>query len=566
LVRANKNPDIPSVLIVLLLAGPVLAGLAGTALPAFGYLPVLGFETFSLKPFHQLFAEPGLTRSVSLSLGTGLTASIISLAIVLLFTAGWYGTRTFRRLSRFLSPILSIPHAAAAIGLAFLVAPSGFLARVVSPWATGWTRPPDILILNDPYGVAMTLGLIAKEVPFLFLMTLAALNRPHIQNYFKAGTGLGYGRMATFFLVVLPQTYPLIRLPMLAVIAYATSVVDVAEILGPTTPRPLAPQLIVWMNDPDLSMRLMASAGALLQLCVSAGAIIAFLILERFAKACLRYQFATGHRRRQEKVGQLAGLVPMMTIIVLMALAIGLLALWSGARSWWFPATLPQNFSLEQAAKAFWMAGPALASTLMIASAAAMIATGMTLWLLEARSDRKKRDSRRLKALIFLPLLLPQIGFLFGLQMFFLVAGIGGTIGAVLLVHLVFVFPYAYLALSDPWNRLDPRFAKAATSLGASRSLIFWRIQLPLLLRPVLVTFAVAVAISVGQYLPTLMIGAGRIETITTESVALASGGNLQFAALYGLLQLLIPLAGFTLAAVVPSVVFSNRSAMQLKG
>ncbi|CTQ52354.1 Inner membrane ABC transporter permease protein YnjC [Roseibium album] len=565
-MRANGNPDVPSVLTVLLLAVPVLAGLAGTALPAFGYLPVLGFETLSLEPFHQLFAEPGLTRSVSLSLGTGLTASIVSLVIVLLFTAGWYGTRTFRRLSRFLSPILSIPHAAAAIGLAFLIAPSGFLVRFISPWATGWTRPPDVLILNDPYGLAMTLGLVAKEVPFLFLITMAALNRPHIQNYFKAGTSLGYGRMATFFLVVLPQIYPLIRLPMLAVIAYATSVVDVAEILGPTTPRPLAPRLIIWMNDPDLAMRLMASAGALLQLFVSAAAIFAFLVLERIAETCLRQQFVMGRRHQREKVGQLAGLIPMLSIIVLMALAIALLVLWSGAKSWWFPATLPQNFSLTQVIKAVLMAGPALTSTLLIASAAAVIATGMTLWLLEARSYRNKRDSRRLKTLIFLPLLLPQVGFLFGLQMFFLVAGIGGTIGAVLLAHLVFVFPYAFLSLSDPWNRLDPRFAKAATSLGASRVQIFWQIQLPLLLRPVLVTFAIAVAISVGQYLPTLMIGAGRIETITTESVALASGGNRQIAALYGLLQLLIPLAAFTLAAVVPSVVHSNRSAMQLKG
>jgi putative thiamine transport system permease protein len=35
---------------ILLLSVPVLAGLAGTALPAFGYLPALGGETLSLDP------------------------------------------------------------------------------------------------------------------------------------------------------------------------------------------------------------------------------------------------------------------------------------------------------------------------------------------------------------------------------------------------------------------------------------------------------------------------------------------------------------------------------------
>ncbi|KZM48433.1 ABC transporter permease [Labrenzia sp. OB1] len=550
---------------ITLLAGPVLAGLAGTVLPAFGYLPVLGHDAFSGDPFRKLSSMPGLTTSAALSFGTGITASLMSLAIVLVFTAGWAGTNTFRRLTRFLSPLLSVPHAAAAIGLAFLIAPSGFLARLVSPWATGWTRPPDILIPGDPYGLAMTFGLVAKEVPFLFLMTLAALNRPHVQDYLKAGASLGYGRMATFFKIVLPQIYPLIRLPVLAVIAYATSVVDVAVILGPTTPQPLAPRLVGWMNDPDLSLRLMASAGALLQLLVSAGALLVYLTLELLAGYCLRARFANGHRHPHEIPARSFSLLPMLLIVITMSLSLVLLGIWSLAKSWWYPASLPQAWSLARMLDGLKSGGESLGVTLVIACGAAVVATALTLWLLEARGNAGRRETGRLKALIFLPLLLPQIGFLFGLQMFFLLAGLSGKLTGVLLAHLIFVFPYAFLALSDPWGRLDPRYAKAARSIGASRARVFFRIQLPLLLRPVLVTFAVAAAVSTGQYLPTLMIGAGRVVTVTTESVALASGGDRQIAALYALLQLVVPLAGFTLAALVPALVFRNRAAMRLE-
>ncbi|MHA7774900.1 ABC transporter permease [Roseibium sp. M-1] len=564
-IRHRSLPDLPTVLVTMLLAGPVLAGLAGTILPAFGYLPAIGRDAFSLGPVRQLFASPGLATSVALSFGTGLAASLLSLAIVLLFTAGWAGTATFRRLTRFLSPLLSVPHAAAAIGLAFLIAPSGFLVRLFSPWATGWTRPPDILILNDPLGIAMTLGLVAKEVPFLFLMVLAALNRPNLTDFAKAGSSLGYGRMATFFLVVLPQIYPLIRLPMLAVIAYATSVVDVAQILGPTTPAPLAPRLVTWMNDPDLTGRLMASAGALLQLLVSAVALCLYLILERVAYGVLLGGFVRGRRFRQEGIFRATSVLPMLTIIAGMVLSLGLLALWTSARSWWFPAALPQKWDLMQVTETLAMSTPLMTATLALAGSAAVLSTALTLWLLEARSHRGKNTERRLKALIFLPLLVPQVGFLFGLQILFLLLDLSGTFLSVLCVHLVFVVPYAVLALSDPWNRLDPRYAKAGASLGASRLRIFWQIRLPLLLRPVLVTFAVTAAVSVGQYLPTLMIGAGRIATVTTESVALASGGNRQLAALYALLQLLVPLAGFTLAALVPAVAFRNRAALRLE-
>lgn len=554
--------NLPAALIALVLAGPVLAGLAGTVLPAFGFLPALGHEDFTLDPFRHLAEQPGLARSVALSLGTGLAASLVSLAIVLAFAAGWYGTATFRRVSRLLSPLLSVPHAAAAIGLAFLIAPSGFLVRLLSPWATGWQRPPDFLIVQDPMGLAMTLGLIAKEVPFLFLMTLAALNRPHVGACFKAGESLGYGRMAVFFKIVLPQIYPLIRLPALAVVAYATSVVDVAQVLGPTTPAPLAPRLVGWMNDPDLSKRLMASAGALLQLAVSSSAILAYLVLERAGNALLSSRLESGQRRQKDRPMRRAALAGMIGVVGLMILSVALLALWALARTWWFPAALPQKWGLARTADALQAGAPALLATLALALAAATIATALTLWHLEA-GDETGAGGRPLTSLVFLPLLLPQIGFLFGLQMLFLMAGLAGSFAAVLLAHLVFVLPYAVLSLSDPWKRLDPRFAKAAAALGASRMRIFWQVRLPILLRPVLTAFAVAAAVSVGQYLPTLMIGAGRIVTVTTESVALASGGSRQIAALYAVLQLLIPLALFSLAALVPSFVYRNRSALR---
>ena len=35
---------------------------------------------------------------------------------------------------------MSVPHAAAAFGLVLLIAPSGFLVRLVSPGLTGWAQ------------------------------------------------------------------------------------------------------------------------------------------------------------------------------------------------------------------------------------------------------------------------------------------------------------------------------------------------------------------------------------------------------------------------------------------
>ena len=143
---------------IAILLGPVLCGIIATVLPAFGYLPVLGQHDFSFAAFQELFQQPAIATSVLLSLTTGLGTTFIALAVVIAFVSGWYGTRSFTRIQHLISPLLSVPHAAAAFGLAFLIAPSGFLMRLISPWATGATRPPDVLILQDPMGLAMMAG------------------------------------------------------------------------------------------------------------------------------------------------------------------------------------------------------------------------------------------------------------------------------------------------------------------------------------------------------------------------------------------------------------------------
>ncbi len=197
---------------VLVLIAPVVAGLAGILLPAFDYLPVLGRSTFSLAPFRDLLAMPGLGRSVLLSLGSGLATTAVAFAVVMLFVAAWRGTRLFAALERLISPLLSVPHAAAAFGLAFLIAPSGFLFRLAAQ-ATGLLgNPPDLLIVHDRLGIAMTVGLIVKEIPFLLLMTLAALPQARAAEMQRMMATLGYGRIVGFVHGVLPSLYRQIRL------------------------------------------------------------------------------------------------------------------------------------------------------------------------------------------------------------------------------------------------------------------------------------------------------------------------------------------------------------------
>jgi putative thiamine transport system permease protein len=532
------------------LALPIAAGLAGTLAPA-----------LSGGGFNELADWPGLPRAMALSVGTGLASTLLALTITLLMIAALHDRPGFAAFRRVLSPLLALPHAAAALGLAFLVAPSGWLARLVSPWATGWESPPDLLILHDPMGIALTLGLVTKEVPFLMLMALAILPQTDMARRGQTAASLGYGRVMGFALSTLPALYKGLRLPVFAVLAYGMTNVDMAMILGPNLPPTLAVQITDWMGAPSLQHLSTAAAGALVQLALVAATLALWWVAER-ALAPVIPALAMAGRRARGLDAPMAGLVGGLAGLIALGLGAGMagLALWSFAGLWQFPAALPETLGLHTWAKAAPDLARQSATTLAIALAASLAALALVLAALEAEA----RAGRPMGAswLIYLPLIMPQVAFLPGLQVLALHLGAKGSIATVAAAHLVFVLPYVWLSLAPAFRGWDGRIGLAAASMGTPPARIFWRLRLPMLLAPALTALAVGIAVSVGQYLPTLMLGGGRVETLTTEAVALSSGGNRRLIGATALLQMALPALGFALALLLPRLIFRHRRAM----
>ncbi len=548
---------------LLIFLGPVLAGLLGTVLPAFGYLPVLGGERLSLEPWRQLAAAPGLGTAVRLTLASGVLSTLLALGLTVLVFAAGHGTPGLVRVKRAMTPLLAVPHLATAVGLAFLIAPSGWLARLAAPWA-GWQTPPDVALVQDPLGLALTLGLTLKETPFLILMTFGALGQVRADDQLRLARTLGYGPVQAWLKVVLPLVYPQIRLPVYAVLAYSLSVVDMALVLGPTTPPTLAPLILRWFADPDLGMRFQAAAGACLQLALVVLAIGLWRAAER-ALGWLAGPWLIGGNRGGS--GSSARAAAWAGLALLFGLSLGALlslAVWSVAGRWRFPEPWPQRLSLEG-----WLAQggrllePAW-TTLVVGLIAALLALALVIGCLENESRRQRQPGLGALTLIYLPLLAPQIGFLFGVQVLLVWARLDGGWLGLIWSHLLFVLPYVFLALADPYRSLDPRYARSALALGRPPWVVWARIKLVMLLRPLLVALAVGFAVSVAQYLPTLFVGGGRFATLTTEALGLSAGGDRRVVGQLALMLALLPLAGFGLALAVPAWRFRQRRAMRV--
>nr|WP_298686407.1 ABC transporter permease [uncultured Dongia sp.] len=538
---------------LILLVGSIGLGLAFVLALGFGYLPALGGDTFSAAGFRQLFGDPRLLpclfSTMIAGIGATIAAVLVATALVAEFDPMGTASRTWPH--RLAIAVLAVPHVSLALGLAFVLAPSGWILRALQALTHAWPLPPDWQLVPGESGLALALALFLKETPFLFVAMVMALHQIKPAPLLLTARTLGYRDEIAWVKLVLPLLYPLIRFPILAVLAYGLSVVDMSLILGPTAPPTLPVLILRWANDPDLTQRFLAASAALLQVSLVAGAILLWWLGERAATLLLRGWLTAG-RRQGPRAVMLLGRALLQTIclaaVAMIVAALFGLAMWSIAEAWRYPALLPSGASLDAWGRAFAGIGAPLINSLGIASAATGLAIVLALACLEHEKHLREELVVRAEKWLFLPLLVPEVSFLLGLQVLLLLIGLNGTWLAVLWLHLLFVFPYVFLTLKEPWRAFDPRFERIGLALGQSPFQILWRIKLPLLRGAIGWAAAIGGSVSLSLYLPTVQGGEGRVVTLASEAVALSAGGDRRIVGVYGILQATVAGLFFVLA------------------
>lgn len=533
---------------------PLILGVIWVFLPAFGYFPALNFTSFSLQPWYDLFAMPGILHSMSLTLFSGILATCLSCGIAVLITATYYTSGIYKYLQNILAPLLAIPHLTVAAGIAFLLAPSGFFFRIIAV-LLGWDIPPNITIMPDNYGLVLVLTLLLKEVPFFLFIINGAMAQIPASKYMTLARSMGYHPFTAWFKVISPQIYIRIKLPILIVLIFSMSLVDIAIFVAPNSPPPFAVMLLNWFYDPNLSMRLIVAAGGITLFCMIGVVVIIWLSAEKIISRLWNSVIEAGNRGRRYHFGHACAHVLLALISILAFSSLLLMILWSFTVSWRFPSILPSELGLSN-----WLNCHLCGSvfnSLFIALIACTFSIVVVIGLLELSKKRPLTPFW-----FYLPLLFPQIIFLFGFDLILLYLGSKGF-WAVVWAHWLYVMPYTFLILYASYQNFDTRYEQAAYGLGVSRIKTILRVKLPILFRPIIYAFAVGFAVSINEYLPTLFAGAGRIETLTTEMVALASGGDRRLISVTSVFQAMLPFSVFVIALLLPNLQARNRRGLE---
>jgi putative spermidine/putrescine transport system permease protein len=225
--------------------------------------------------------------------------------------------------------------------------------------------------------------------------------------------------------------------------------------------------------------------------------------------------------------------LPAMLLIA--ALLVGLLApfvplvLWSISQRWLFPAVLPQEFGLRawryllSPGAQLWKA---TASSLLIGGAVSLLSLLVGLPAGRTLGLRSFRGKTLVQFLILAPAIVPGFAAAMGVQVLFIQWGLAGTLGGVVLVHMIPVMPYVVLILSGVFANYRVEAEEEARTLGARPWQVLCYVTLPSIRLGLIAAGLFAFMISWGQYLPTLLIGGGQVLTLPILLLNFVNSGD----------------------------------------
>jgi len=227
-------------------------------------------------------------------------------------------------------------------------------------------------------------------------------------------------------------------------------------------------------------------------------------------------------------------------LLAVMLLPFVPLILASASQAYFHPQILPTQWSLRAWAIVLAPDGPtwaALRDSVTVAVLVTIVSLIVALPAGRVLATRRFRGKRAVELLLLAPILVPTIAVAIGIHIVFLRLGMAGSLAAVVVVHLIPVFPYVVLLTAAVFANADLELEAQARSLGAT----WWQTQLhvtrPLIAPGLIVASLFGFLVSWGQYALTLVIGEGRVVTLPILLFATASGGDAAVTAATALLH-----------------------------
>jgi putative thiamine transport system permease protein len=225
---------------------------------------------------------------------------------------------------------------------------------------------------------------------------------------------------------------------------------------------------------------------------------------------------------------------------------------WGLGDQWYFPNIFPDNYTFDHLVTFLHENKSIMFISLFIAIIVSLTSIiTIVVWL--EMCDYLSFQHKYLESLIFIPLFIPQISFLIGVQTFLIKIGFQSYLIALIAIEILYVIPYCFILLGPALRGVDKDFISIGASLGKNRVERLFFIKIPLITSSLLTSFGIGIIISLSLYTPVYFIGAGRITTLTVEALNLAISSSRQDLGVATAFQIIIPIL------ILLIIVYTNK-------
>lgn len=203
------------------------------------------------------------------------------------------------------------------------------------------------------------------------------------------------------------------------------------------------------------------------------------------------------------------------------------LALWAFADAWAYPSPVPTAWGVGGllGAEGFG-AAPAFFRSVLLAATVTAVATPIGALAARALTFGALPAPRLVGALLLAPIALPPFAAILGVNVVLLRAYVPPAAGVVV-VLVVLALPYTTYVMRTAYGSYDRAYEEEARLLGASRRDILVRVHLPLVAPALARAAFLGFLVAWGDYIVTLIVGAGEIVTLPLVVASAAAGvGN----------------------------------------
>ncbi|WP_018249566.1 ABC transporter permease [Orenia marismortui] len=224
---------------LIILFGLFLGGVILALAQSFGYFPLLGLNTFTLKYYIEIFTSTEFLDALRYSFYISFVSSFLAVVIGVFLAYQLVRLPKEYKLVRLIYKLpIIVPHIIASLLVFLFFTQSGLIARILYHFGIikGLESFPQLVF--DRWGIGIILVYLWKEIPFVVLVVYTVLN--NINNSFEqVAANLGASQQQIFWNIYLPLSLPSIGSSFIIVFAFSFGAFEIPFLLGSTYPKTL---------------------------------------------------------------------------------------------------------------------------------------------------------------------------------------------------------------------------------------------------------------------------------------------------------------------------------------